>query len=281
MKRIWLLTILLLPSFLLAQSNNQTAPVEKNEQLDKLKFSPKEDFIESMQWAWQGSYKQFQGTQNKVFAALALVSIGYFIDNDQQISQKIATKHKNEKLFRVISDSSIFFNTPIMPMAFYILGAGQQDAKMVRFSQEYLAALTLALLETAAISMVPVHQRPDQKDLSFWEKAFRGQSSFPSGHVVGFSVLSFKTLQFYGPGYALLPIGLGLATAFERVHAEKHYASDVIASGFISLLASEGVRYASGYDKNHPIYEWIFNHNFGLQYIRVDRAPGVQVSWNF
>ena len=44
---------------------------------------------------------------------------------------------------------------------------------------------------------------------------------------------------------------LAVATAFERVHSEKHYASDVIASAFISLLASEGVRYASNYDKNH------------------------------
>lgn len=246
-----------------------------------LRFDAKEDLIDSLEWAWKGSYKQFHGTQNKVFATLALLSTTYFIFNDKRISKKIAKQNKDEKIFRLISDVSIFFNTPILPMSFYIWGRQRSDDKMVRFSKEYLATLTLALLETAAISMVPVHQRPDQKELSFWEKAFRGQSSFPSGHVVGFTVLGMKSLQFYGPQYAIAPFILAAATGWERVRGEKHFASDIVASGFISLLASEGVRYASDYDQNHPIYDWIFKHDFSLNYIRRNEAPGMSVSFSY
>jgi hypothetical protein len=245
-------------------------------------YDVKRDFWQSMQWAWQGSYKQFQSTQNKVFAGIAAVATAYFIVNDDRLSQKTVEKKTNEKLVSTISDSSIFFNTPVLPVLFYSWGVSSRDEKMVRFSKEYLAALTLGLLESAAISMVPVHQRPDQKELSFWEKAFRGQSSFPSGHVIGFSVLGFKAFQFYGPVMAITPFALAAVTGFERVHAEKHYMSDVVASFFISLLASEGVRCASGYDKNHPIYDWIFHHNFSLNFLRHETGtPGLGVSFTF
>lgn len=244
-------------------------------------YSVKDDFLESLKWTYQGSYKQFQGTQNLIFAGLAVLSSAYFIHNDERISQKAVKKHQNEKIFRAISDSSIFFNTPVMPFFFYSLGAINQDSHMIQFSKEYFAALNLSLVEAAVISAVPVHQRPDQKELTFWEKAFRGQSSFPSGHVVGYTVLGFKSLQFYGPHYALLPFVLATATAFERVHAEKHYVSDVVASGFLSFLASEGVRYAAGYKQNHPVYEWIFNHNFSINYIRYEGIPGLQASMTF
>ncbi|MBI2520723.1 MAG: phosphatase PAP2 family protein [Bdellovibrio sp.] len=276
-----LIVIFLLGPIHLGLPSFAAEPVEKNEDLSKLKFDAKDDFLQSMKWAYQGSYLQFSSTQNLVFTAVAIGAIGYFIYNDKMISEKAVRENKNEGFIRLVSKSSIFFNTPVLPMAFYYWGRNHQDAKMVRFSQEYLAALFLTLAETAAISIIPVHQRPDNKDLSFIETAFRGQSSFPSGHVVGYTVLGFKSLQFYGPEYALLPLGLAVATAFERVHSEKHYASDVIASSFIALLASEGVRYASNYDKNHPIYEWIFKHEFTLQYIRSHQVPGLQASVTF
>jgi len=276
----YLLCLLLFTSMVsVAQEGNVKKKADLT--LTDLEFNVKDDFFKSMEWAYKGSYMQFQQTQNLVFAGLAVLSSLYFIKNDERISKQSIAKHKNEKLFRLVSDSSIFFNTPIMPMIFYAMGVTRNDRKMVRFSQEYLATLTLTLIETAAISAIPVHQRPDQNDLSFWEKAFRGQSSFPSGHVVGYSVLSFKALQFYGGYAAILPLAFAVVTAYERVHSEKHYLSDVVASGFISLLASEGVRFAAGYKNNHPLYQWIFNHNFSIEYIRKDKVPGLLASFTF
>jgi membrane-associated phospholipid phosphatase len=253
----------------------------KDLSISDFKYSIKEDFLDTLEWTYKGSYKQFQQTQNLIFAGVAVLSTLYFIKNDERISKKSVKKNKNEKVFRLISDSSILFNTPIVPIIFYGIGVSNEDSHMVRFSKEYFSALTLSLLETAVISAIPVHQRPDQKELSFWETAFRGQSSFPSGHVVGYSILGLKTLQFYGPYYAIAPFAFAAATGFERVHSEKHFISDIVASGFISLLASEGVRYASGYNKNHPIYEWIFNHDFAIDYIRKDKTPGLLASFSF
>lgn len=255
--------------------------IEQLPEVEELRYDFKEDFGDSLEWAWKGSYKQFQGTQNLIFFGIAIASTAYFIDNDERISGIIVRKNKNEKVLRAISDASIFFNTPILPLSFYIWGRNRTDNRMVQFSKEYFSAQVLALLETATISLIPVHQRPDQKELSFWEKAFRGQSSFPSGHVIGYSVLAHKSFQFYGPMYSILPSALAIATAYERVHGEKHYISDVIASGFLSFLASEGVRVAAGYKKNHPIYNWIFDHQFSLDYIRKDNIPGMQVSFSW
>lgn len=271
---------------ILATEKSQKSPSQKDLTFsdvspEAFEYSVGDDFLESLKWAYQGSYKQFQGTQNLVFAAMTVVASAYFIYNDDRISQKTVDKKTNEKIFSTISDSSIFFNSPILPFIFYGIGVSNKDSHMVQFSKEYFATLGLTLIESAAISAIPVHQRPDQKELSFWEKAFRGQSSFPSGHVVGYTVLGFKSLQFYGPHYALLPFVLATATAFERVHTEKHYMSDVVASGFLSLLASEGVRYAAGYNKNHKIYKWIFEHDFSINYIRNEGSPGIQISLSY
>ncbi|MCO4794806.1 MAG: phosphatase PAP2 family protein [Bacteriovoracaceae bacterium] len=246
-----------------------------------LQYNAKSDFVESLEWAYKGSYKQFQSTQNLIFFGIAALSTSYFVINDDRLSKQAVKQNKNEKLLRIISDASIFFNTPVVPFSFYAIGRSNNDSHMIQFSKEYFAAQVLTLLETAAISLVPVHQRPDRKELSFWEKAFRGQSSFPSGHVVGYSVLAVKSFQFYGPHYGFIPFTFALATAFERVHGEKHYASDVVASGFLSFLACEGVRYSAGYKKNNSIYNWFFEHDFSLDYIRKDSIPGLRVSLTF
>ncbi len=282
-KQRFLTTLLMISFSITSVVAEELVVPEKNLKLSDFKYNMSDDLVKSMEWAYKGSYKQFHGTQNLVFASIAVLSSLYFIKNDERISKKTVNKNKNknEKVLRIISDSSIFFNTPIMPALFYAYGVSNKDSKMVRFSQEYLAALTLSLLETAVISAIPVHQRPDQKNLSFWEKAFRGQSSFPSGHVVGYTVFGLKSLQFYGPHYALIPLSFAVATGFERVLAEKHFISDVVASGFISLLASEGVRYASGYNKNHPVFDWIFKSQFTLQLIRQNGIPGLLTSFTF
>ncbi len=268
--------------FLFSSFAKERALKEKEEiKISDFEINVLTDFLDSMNWAYRGSMMQFQNTENLVFSSFSLLSTLYFIKNDKRISSRAVKKKKNEKLIKLISDSSIFFNTPVMPMLFYGVGASRKDQKMLTFSKEYFSAMTLALLETGLISAIPVHQRPDTKKLSFWEKAFRGQSSFPSGHVIGYSILGFKLFQFYGPRYAILPFALAFTTGFERVHAEKHFISDVVASGFISFLASQGVAYASASDKHHALYKWIFAHNFSLKYMRKKNTPGLITSFSF
>ena len=240
-----------------------------------------DDLLSTGKFMTSGSIKQFSTTSNLIMWGVTAVTIGYFIHNDERISQKAVINRENEKFLNIISDSAIVFNTPLVPALFYSIARYREDEKMLRFTQEYTATLGIALIESLFISAVPVHQRPDEKSLSFWEEAFRGKSSFPSGHVIGFSALGFKAFQFYGPIAAAPPLLLAGLTAFQRVHSEKHYASDVIASGLMTFMASEGVRIASGYDKNHPLYQWIFEHNFNIGFFKQNNLMGVMMTFGY
>ena len=180
-----------------------------------------------------------------------------------------------------MSDIGIAFNSPLISGSFYYLGRRNDDEKMIRFSQELFATTALSLLETAAISAIPFHKRPDSSKLSFIEKSVRGTSSFPSGHVIGYAALTFKAFQFYGLKAAIIPGVLTAISAFERIHTEKHFASDVVASTFITLLASEGVRAASNFTGNNSLYKKLFLHEFKMGMIRKDTAPGLLISFKY
>lgn len=277
-----MIVILLCVSFQTALSaeNKQTLTIDQLATSTE-KHNSLDDFKTSISYMGKASYLQFSTTQNLVLLGIATGAVAYFLHHDDQIANKAMRNHKNKGIFHTISDSAILFNTPIVPLIFYSMGRNNNDEKMIRFSQEHLAALGLGLIETVVISAVPFHERPSTQNLAPVEKYLRGKSSFPSGHVIGYSVLSFKTFQFYGPIAALAP-ALGMViTSYERIQSEKHYASDVIASAFLSLLASEGVRMASNYDKNHPIYNWIFAHNLNINYIKNNEIPGISISLNY
>lgn len=244
-------------------------------------FDFTEDFKTSLGYAYDGIGLQFSTAQGFLAAMIAVGSTFYFVKNDDTISQKAVRRESDGHVLTIISDTGVFFNTPIVPSAFWLYAKKNSDTKMRRFAMEYFATGLLAMGETVVISAIPVHQRPSGDDLSPVEVWFRGRSSFPSGHVIGFAALGFKTLQFYGPLYSIVPLGLAGVTAYERVHSEKHFASDVIASGFITLMASEGVRLASKYEHNHPLYKLIFDYDFRAGYIYDKDSRGVQVSWRY
>ncbi len=242
------------------------------------------DLKTSLGYMIKGSYLQFATAQNLMLWTLSSVGIGYLLyrgDKDKKLSQKIVDKNKNESINKVISDVALFFNFPIIPIGFYYLGRGNRDDKMVRFSQEYFAALSMTLIETNLISVIPIHKRPSPDDLTFWDKYFRYESSFPSGHVIGFYTLGFKAFQFYGPLWAAPALALGVAASIERVHSKKHYTSDVIASAVFSFFASEGVRMASNYSGNNQIYKWMIAHEFDVGYRSLPEGRGIQLSMSY
>ncbi len=239
------------------------------------------DLKRTLGYTADGSYLQFSTTQNLVFASIATGATLYFIKNDEEISKKSYDKDADRHLLSIVSNSAVLFNTPIIPGLFYYRARSTNDLKLKRFSEELLATTLLSMGETVIISAIPFHHRPDEKHLSPVEKMFRGQSSFPSGHVIGFTALGMKSLQFYGPQYAIIPFSLAALTAFERVKTQKHFASDVIASFFITVMASEGVRIASKYEDNHPLYRLIFENNFKVGLTQFNNAQGLKVQWNF
>lgn len=271
MKR-WLLFFLILAQFV-NSSSSFAAELNKESYWSGLKTS--------FSYLFQGSYLQFQEKNNLYYAAAATPLLWYSFDQDKRISNHARTK-RIPKLMELASDLAPVLSFPLISFATYSYGVSHDDQKMIQFAQEYFGAMYLALLESAAISLIDIHQRPSSEGLSKVETSFRGKSSFPSGHVIPYATLAFKTFQFYGPYMAIAPAGLFVLTSMQRVQDGKHYLSDVVGGFFLSAFASEGVRRAGNYSGNHPAYKFIFERNATIGVIEHQGVIGPKFTfdWN-
>ncbi len=188
-----------------------------------------------------GFFNQAPSTDNIFYWIGGSLMIFYSFAFDNKVSGKVRKRDYSDKYTKAISGSSIAFNFPIVPFAAYYVGKNNSDQKMVDFSKEYLASLAVVLIETNLISAIPIHTRPMPENATFWEKNFRYESSFPSGHVAGYSVLAMNLENHYGFKRAILPYVLALITSYERVVSSKHYLSDVTATWFLSLMATRSI----------------------------------------
>lgn len=239
-----------------------------------------EDGLETLSWMWKGSYLQFTQRNNLYYAAAGAPILWYTFENDKRLQRRYGgTEIAN--IVDNVGDAGVVLNFPVLHGAFYLYGKKYGNSHHVQFAKEYFAAMYLALFETGILSYIDVHNRPVTGDESFWEKEFRGESSWPSGHVIPYMSLTFKTLQFYGPKWAAIPFALAVMSSMQRVQDNKHWVSDVVGSFFIAAWASEGVRAAAGYDKNHPFYKWAFEHKLTMGFIRKNNILGPAFSFTY
>lgn len=246
---------------------------ESNRHWDALK--------ESFGLLFTGAYKQFTQVNNLGYAAVATPSLIIAFDEDDRLANHYRGKDINNTV-DLVGDLGVVLSQPLFPVALYFAGDHWGNSHLVQFSKEFFAASYLALAESGLMSFIDVHERPSTSELSFWEKSFRGDSSFPSGHVIPYQVLFFKTLQFYGPAWSVIPLGLSVVASMQRVQDRKHYVSDVVASFFLSAFASEGVRAAAGYDKNDPFYKRFFERSdVSVGILRYKNAIGPKLSLTY
>lgn len=239
-----------------------------------------EGFKDGVSLMGKGSVDQFKEKNNLYVAAAAVPSLWWAFENDERINENQKTKEIS-KFMQISSDLSPALSFPLIPYAFFTYGKAYDDVHSVQFAKEYFAALYLALIESAAISLIPIHERPNTENLSKLETAFRGDSSFPSGHVVPYATLALKTFQFYGALPALVPMSLFVATSYQRVRDEKHFVSDIVGGFFLSVFASEGVRRAGQYKNNNSTYREIFEHDVQVGVSSYRGVLGPRVSWNW
>ncbi|MFZ4714267.1 MAG: phosphatase PAP2 family protein [Bacteriovoracaceae bacterium] len=251
--------------------------VSKNDNFD---HNVKDDAMETLKYMGKGSYMQFTEPSSLIMLGAAVAFFIPFWNSDKKASARFSN-HKDHGIEGFASSTGVAANFPIIPMATYALARNNHDEKMVKFSQETAAATTLALIEASAISIIPLHPRPSPDNLSFLETAFRYESSFPSGHTVGWTVLTFKTFQYYGPWPALAPATMAYFASAERVKTDKHYLSDVIGSAVIGFMASEGVRAAANHQNNHPVYKWIFEHDLKVGFMYLEQKSTGTISVTF
>lgn len=197
----------------------------------------------SLTYFYQGAGFQFTAQNNLYYAGAAVPIMWFSFEEDKRVTNHEMTK-KIPKYMQLTSDLAPALSFPVIPLAFFSYGIKKDDSKAVEFAKETFATMYLALLESAALSLVDVHERPKKDKLSKWETNFRGDSSFPSGHVIPYAALAIKTWQFYGPYYAIFPATLFAVTSVQRVRDGKHYLSDITGAFFLTAFAAEGVREA-------------------------------------
>ena len=252
---------------------SQAYASESNRHVDALK--------ESFGLLFKGSYLQFTQVNNLGYATLAVPSLIVAFEEDDRLSNHYRGKNVGNFINHV-GDFGVVLNQPLFPVALYFAGDYWGNSHLVQFAKEFFAASYLALAESGILSFIDIHERPSTQNLSFWDKSFRGDSSFPSGHVIPYQVLFFKTLQFYGPAWSVLPLGLSVVAGMQRVQDRKHYLSDVVGSFFLSAFASEGVRAAANYDGNHGFYKRFFERSdIQVGILRHRNAIGPMISASF
>lgn len=238
------------------------------------------DLLKTTQLILQGSIEQFKTENNLYYAGAAVPSIWYSFNEDKKVFSN-AVKRDRPSYMDLAGDLGVILSFPIIPILAYSIGNHQNNRKVVNFSMEYAASLYLSLIETGLLSHIPIHERPNSENLNFWEKTFRGKSSFTSGHIVPFATLFFKTLQFYGPYYALAPLVLTTVASLQRIRQGRHYLSDIVGGFFLSAFASEGVRAAANNKNNHIVYKILFKHQAQIGFIRYKNTYGPRLSFNF
>jgi|GEM_PF-640189 len=239
------------------------------------------DFKNTGHLMWRGASRQFGQKTNLYYLGMGVPATWYAFEHDKRISNHYMTGNVPWYL-NLAGDLGVVFNFPVVSIGLWYWGGTKGDSKLQNFAMELAATTYLTLVESGAMSYVMVHRRPNEQNLSMWETDFRGKSSFPSGHVVPYAALFFKTLQFYGPGASLGPFGLYVMASMQRIADGKHYLSDVVGAFFLAGIASEGVRAAANHNENlHPFYRWWAQHdvNIGISRVRWPDAresgPGV------
>ena len=207
------------------------------------------DFRESLSIAAEASYTQLTdpAARNSLLIGGALT---FATDrNDQDIFDSLDENSAFEdgSALDFIGDEVALFVT-LTPIVTHYFARKLNDQKLRRFSIETFSAMTLVYAETLVLSQFGFHERPrviagDEPD-GFFDTGIRGQSSFPSGHVLAPTILTLKTFDAYGWKPALIPAALTTVTTLQRISNGSHFPSDLVGSfalGFAAHYATKSV----------------------------------------
>ena len=263
----FLMTLLFLPAFAHSQSkteSNQSIIIAEGETTKKSRTSkdtsksensPRQfiwrehtagqDSIDVLKLAGAGFLNQFTN-RNSLLLIGAAGGMTYMLSVDEMHQQEaIQRANVIGKSGQKIGDvAGLMLNIPIFQIGGYFLGRATDNEKLVQFTMDVLATHVISLLEVGAISQISFHKRPNvargTADEVSWgvNDLFRGTSSFPSGHIVGVSVLMFKSWEYYG-WKAGIPATIATALmGWARVEAGEHYLTDILGTVALSGIAS-------------------------------------------
>ena len=203
-----------------------------------------QDAIDVLKLAGTGFLNQFTNWDSVLLIG-ATGGITYMLSLDEMHQQQVIQKANilGSHAQKVGDITGLMLNIPIFQVGGYFLGRATNNEKLTQFSMDVTATYVLTILEVGAISQIPFHQRPNvargqEAEGGGINNVFRGTSSFPSGHLVGVSVLMFKSWEYYGWS-AGIPATIATALiGWSRVEAGEHYLTDVFGAVALSGIAS-------------------------------------------
>jgi membrane-associated phospholipid phosphatase len=222
-----------------------TPSEDSSRQFSPRKHTTGRDGIDVLKLAGTGFVNQFT-TWNSVLLLGATGGMTYLLSLDERHQQDVIQRanvlgRSGEKVADI---TGVILNFPVLQVGGYFLGRATRNEKLVQFTMDVLATHVLTLVEVSAISQIPFHKRPNVARGTQAEGGggindiLRGASSFPSGHLVGISVLMFKSWEYYG-WKAGIPATIATALmGWARIESGDHYPTDVLGAVALSGIAS-------------------------------------------
>ena len=250
----FLITLLVLPTYAYSQSQTESkilgeAETTTSENSSRLFISREhtvgQDGIDVMKLAGTGFLNQFTNWDSVLLLG-ATGGITYMLSLDEMHQQQVIQRANVLGTFgHKFSDiTGLMLNIPIFQVGGYFWGRTTNNEKLIQFTMDVMATHVISLLEVGAISQIPFHQRPnvarglEAEGSGGINDVFRGASSFPSGHIVGVSVLMFKSWEYYG-WRAGVPATIATALiGWSRIESGDHYLTDVFGAVALSGIAS-------------------------------------------
>lgn len=240
-------TLLILPG--LASSQDRVERDTKGEnsprQFISREHTTGQDGIDVLKLAGAGFLSQFTHRDTLLWFGAA-GGMTYLLSVDEVHQQEeIQRANVIGKSGQKIGDiAGLMLNIPIFQIGGYFWGRATNDEKLVQFTMDVLATHVISILEVGAISQISFHKRPnvargiEEEGGGGVNDLFRGTSSFPSGHMVGASVLMFKSWEYYG-WKAGIPATIATALiGWARVESGDHYLTDIFGAVALSGIAS-------------------------------------------
>ena len=174
-----------------------------------------------------------------VLAGAALVLITWtFLDAPILALAELAQSETTETLVRYTNRFGGGMNPPMIVIFFLLAGLAYRHDRWIH----YAAAMALASLSAGLIAHIlklTVGRTRPELWLGPYHYARGAANSFPSGHTVGAFALA-GVLFFASKNLPLRIVVIALATAvgLSRIFAFRHWASDVVASAALGVLAA-------------------------------------------
>lgn len=205
------------------------------------------DLGETLSIAWHASYGQLLHSDTLLTLSLGTVATWITDDNDDAwLASLQETEFLTSGIFDSLGDQTALALSAA-PVVTWLISNWTHDEKLHRYSIETMSAIALTYAETEIITnAIPTHERPrteaGDETTNFFDTAFRGKYSFPSGHLIGPFIVTLKTWDYYGWKAAVIPATVTGVSTFNRIADGSHYPSDIVAAAVLSLSAHFATR---------------------------------------